>query len=167
MAACSQHVDQRLDCIGIVCYQDPCDALAGVRAGEWSSGFLPADLVPVVRDGLGCPLLVMLCRKLCQHIKGLMVAAWAIQQRREFLDPSVLEKADGLGTGGKVLWCLLSIGILVVPKRILTVLEWIGGQVDFPRVRMLEGGEFGQMAQDIGVGNSFSDLPVIGGGSAQ
>ena len=43
-------------------------------------------------------LLVVLCRKLGQHIQGLTVAARTVEQGREFFDPAVLEKADGLGT---------------------------------------------------------------------
>ena len=66
------------------------------------SGFLPAELVAVVRDGLGGALLVVLCGKLGQHIQGLLVAARTVEQGREFLDPAVLEKPDGFGTRGGV-----------------------------------------------------------------
>ena len=93
----SECVDQRLNCIGVIADEEPGGSLAGFRAGARSSGFLPADLVAVVRDGLGCTLLVVLCRKLGQHIQGLLVAARTVEQGREFLDPAVLEKPDGLG----------------------------------------------------------------------
>ena len=45
--------------------------------------------------------------------------------------------------------------------------ERIGGQVELSRVRLPKSGEVGQVAQDVGVGNGFGDLPVVGGVSAQ
>ena len=96
-----------------------------------------------------------------------MIAARTVEQCREFLDPAVLEKADRLGTRGKGLLCVLPVLISVVPERVLAALERIHGQVELSRVRLPERGEFGQMTQDIRVGNSFGDLPVVGGVSAQ
>src|SRR3954451_119921 len=105
-----------MDGIGGNADEDPGRSLAGFRAGDWSREFLPTDLVAVVRDGLGCTLSVVLCRKLGQHTEGLMIAACTVEQDREFLDAAVLEKADGLGTRGKLLLCVVPIWILVVSK---------------------------------------------------
>ena len=57
--------------------------------------------------------------------------------------------------------------LLIVSKPVLAVLERIGGQVDLSRVRLPKSGEFGQVAEDIRVGDGFGDLPLVGGGSAQ
>ena len=71
-----QRVDQRLNCFGIIADERArqIPRRLGV-AGTAGGGFLPANLVAVVRDGLGFALLVVLCGKLCQHINGLLVAA--------------------------------------------------------------------------------------------
>ena len=127
--------------------------------------FSQRNLVAVVRDGLGAALLVVLCRKLGQHIQGLLVAARTVEQGREFLDAAVLEKPDGLGTRGKVL--LLAGRVPDCLEPVLAVLERIGGQVELARVRLPKSGEFGQVAQDVGVGKGFGDLSVVGGVSAQ
>ena len=71
-----------------------------------------------------------------QHIQGLMIAASTVEQRREFLDSAVLEKAKGVGARGMVLFLLGLVSI--VAKPVLTVLERIGGQVEFSRVRLPE-----------------------------
>ena len=44
-------------------------------------------------------------------MQGLLIAARAVEQGREFLDPAVLEKADGLGARGgrQVLACAVPI----------------------------------------------------------
>ena len=47
------------------------------------------------------------------------------------------------------------------------MLERIGGQVELARVRLPECGEVGQVAHDVGVGNGFGDLSVVGGVSTQ
>src|ERR1700731_992907 len=111
-------VDQRLNRWGIITNQKPGGFLAGFGAGDWSSGFLPADFVAVVRDGVSCTLLVVLCRKLGQHIQGLMVAARPVEEGREFFDPAVLKKTDGFGTRpAKVL--LLFGAFPIVSKPVL------------------------------------------------
>ena len=169
VAACSQHVDQRLDRFGVIADQDPRGSRAGLRAGGWRSGYLPADLVAVVRDGLDRTLSVVLCRKLGQHIKGLMIAvctACTVEQGREFLDPAVLEKAYRLGTRGNGL-SVAPVRILVVGEPVVAMLERIGRQVELSRLRLPKSGEIGQVAQDVGVGDGFGDLPVVVGGSAQ
>ena len=74
-----QRVDQRLNCIGIIADEEPGRSLAGFRIGGCGSGFLPANLVARVRDGLGFTLLVVLCGKPCQHIHGLLVAARTVE----------------------------------------------------------------------------------------
>ena len=71
-------------------------------------------------------LLIVLCRKLGQHIQGLTVAARTVEQGREFLDPAVLEKTDGFGTRSAEV--LLLVWVLpIVAKPVLAMLERIGG----------------------------------------
>ena len=94
-----------------------------------------------------------------------MIAARTVEKGREFLDPAVLEKVNGLGTRGMVL--LLGRAVPIVAEPVLTMLERIGGQVELSRVRLPESGEIGQVAKDIRVGNGFGDLSVVGGVSAQ
>src|SRR5262249_23644217 len=119
VATCTEHIDQRLDCIGVLADKYPGRSLAGFRAGEGSRGSLPADLVAVIRDGLACTLLVVLCRKLGQHIEGLTVVACTVEQGREFLDPPVLEKTYGLGARDMLRLCVTPIVISIVSKPVL------------------------------------------------
>ena len=166
VATCGQRVDQRLNRWRIITYEQPGRSLAGLRSRDCGGRFLPADLVTVVRDGLGCTLLVVLCRKPGQHLQGLMVAARTVEQGREFFDRAVLKKTDGFGTRpAKALLWVGARPIVAIP--VLAMLERIGGQIELSRVRVPEGGEVGQVAQDVRVGHGFGDLSVVGGVSAQ
>ena len=74
-----QRVDQRPNRWGIITDEKPGGFLAGLRAGDRSSAFLPTEFVAVVFDGLGAAFLVVLCRKLGQHTQGLMVAGRTVE----------------------------------------------------------------------------------------
>ena len=72
-----EHVDQRLNGLGVVAKEKPGVSLAGqrIRGRRNHSGFLPANLVAGVGDGLRFALLIMLCGKLFQRVDGLLIAA--------------------------------------------------------------------------------------------
>ena len=162
-----QRVDQWLNGLGIIADEKPGIFLAGFRGRrDRSSGFLPANLVAGVRDGLGFTLLVMLCSKLFQHIDGLLIAARTVEQRSEFLDPAVLEKPDGFGTHGM----RLSLG---GPDSLLTEPELRDAGTDRWAGRACRAGsccsapKSGRWPSDVRVGKGLGDLAVVGGVSAQ
>jgi hypothetical protein len=55
----------------------------------------------------------------------------------------------------------------VVAEPVLAPFERVRGQVELPRVRLTEGGEVGYVAEDVGIGEGFGDLPVVGGVATQ
>ncbi|SKI62985.1 Uncharacterised protein [Mycobacteroides abscessus subsp. abscessus] len=131
LSACGQHVEQRLGRSRRVSHQQPGNAARRLRARQRGRRLFPTELVAVIRDGLCCALQIVLRRKLCQHIQGLLVAIDAAEQIREFLDLAVLEQTNGLGAWSTIV--LLPVpGVTVVPvtlvaEPVLTTLEGVCG----------------------------------------
>ena len=166
VAACGQRVDQRLHDIGVVADEEPGGSVAGLRR-RGAGGRLPADLVAVVRDGLGFRCWLCCAASLCQHIGGLSGcrprrrAARRVPRSGRPRAAGRLRYArlsDAVGLGGRTCCLGTSTGDAGTDR-------WAGracraGSAD-------SAPKSGRWPDDVGVGQGFGDLAVVGGVSAQ
>ncbi len=156
-----QLVGQRSRRVRVVADDEPAGLTRPARDGR----LLPPELVARVRDRTPFALLVMLRGKSSQYVAGLAVIGGVAEQGRQFFDATVFEQPQRLGARGEVLLGVGALPIIAIP--VFAVFERIAGQVDLDRVWRPDGGEGGQVAQRVRLGERFGDLSLIGGVAAQ